>query len=120
MEYTKGNAIDYFFEKVDAKEMEFSSVRKQLEMDGFEKEEISIIVKQVDKQLIRATELRAAHALGKNLFYGGLLLALVGIVITIGTYTGLINMGNKFLVAYGPVVTGLIIALSGKVKMNRF
>jgi len=27
MEYTKGNAIDYFFEKVDAKEMGFSILK---------------------------------------------------------------------------------------------
>ncbi len=119
MEYSKGNAIDYFFKKIDSHEMEFSSLRKQLESDGFEKDEINTIVRQVDKQLIRASELRAAHAIGKNLFYGGLFLAIMGVIMSVGTYTGIINIGNRFLIAYGPIAAGLIIALSGKAKMNR-
>ena len=45
MEYTKATAIDYFFNKIDAKEMEFSAIRKTLEGDGFEKDEINIIVR---------------------------------------------------------------------------
>jgi len=118
-EYTKENAIDFFFEKVDTKQMEFSTVRKTLEEDGFEKDDINTIVRQVDKQLIKANELRASHAMGKNMYYGGLAFALLGIVLTIGTYSGIINTGNHYLIAYGPVATGLILALSGKAKMNR-
>ena len=120
MEYTKENAIDYFFKKIESNEIEFSSLRKRLETDGFDKDTINTIVRQVDKQLIRASEIRASHAKGKNLFYGGLLLAFVGVIITIGTYTGIIDMGNKFLIAYGPVAVGLITALTGKTKMNKF
>ncbi|MCW3787086.1 hypothetical protein [Plebeiibacterium sediminum] len=119
MEYTKATAIDYFFSKIDAKEMEFSSVRKTLERDGFGKDDINTIVRQVDKQLIKAEELRASYALGKNLFYGGLFLAVAGALLTIGTYTGIINIGNRFLIAYGPIAAGLITALTGKAKMNR-
>ncbi len=41
MEYTKATAIDYFFNKINAKEMEFSAVRKTLECDGFDKDDIN-------------------------------------------------------------------------------
>ncbi len=119
MEYTKATAIDYFFNKISSNEMEFSAMRKQLESDGFEKDEINTIVRQVDNQLIRAEELEGSKAMGKNLYYGGLLVALAAALLTIATYTGIVNIGNRFLVLHGPMAVGLLIAYTGRTKMKR-
>ncbi len=119
MEYTKATAIDYFFNKIESNEMEFSEMRKKLESDGFEKDDINTIVRQVDNQLIKAEKLRGSHTMGRNLYYGGLFVALAGALLTIATYAGIINIGNRFLVLQGPMAVGLIIAFAGRTKMKR-
>jgi len=99
--------------------MDFSSLRKDLEDQNIEKEEIGIVIKQVDNQIIRSVQLQASSSLGKNVFYLGLTLSALGVLLTIGTYTGLIDLGNVYTIALGPIFGGLIIAFQGNSKMNR-
>lgn len=53
------------------------------------------------------------------MFYGGIIIAVLGITVTIFSYTGTINLGDRFIIAYGPALGGLGLALVGKMKMNR-
>lgn len=117
--YSRAKTIDTYFELIDSKEMEFSKLRKSLESENIDKDELNIVVNQIDKQLIRAAQKRATHENGKNLFYGGLILTGAGVILTLGTYTGIIDFGNYYLVAYGPICGGLITAMTGKSKMNK-
>ncbi|RMA67689.1 hypothetical protein [Ulvibacter antarcticus] len=52
------------------------------------------------------------------LFFGGLIIMLTGILITVFTYIGIFDLGNSFIVAYGPAFGGLGMAITGKLKMN--
>ena len=117
--YSRAKTIDTYFELIDSKQMEFSQLRTSLEDKNIEIKEINVIVNQIDKQLIRTAQMRASHEKGKNLFYGGLALAVAGIFLTLGTYTGIINLGKYYLIAYGPICGGLITAMTGKSKMNK-
>ena len=117
--YSRAKTIDTYFELIDSKQMEFSQLRKSLEEKNIETKEINLVVNQIDKQLIRAAQMRASHENGKNLFYGGLTLTVAGIVLTLGTYTGIIDLGKYYLIAYGPICGGLITAMTGKSKMNK-
>jgi len=118
--YNRADTIKLYFEKVDSKKIEFSQLRKELESTSIEADEINVIVKQVDSRLIKADQVRAEHDLGKNLFYGGGILAIAGLLFTIATYTGFIDLGGSYIIAYGPFVAGLLIAMSGKTKMNSY
>ena len=118
-EYNRAKTIDTLFEKVDSGELEFSKLRKTLEAQNIEKSEIDIIVPFIDRQIIRATQIKAEREKGKNLFYGGLILAGVGLIVTIGTLTGLIDLKGVGIIAYGPIAGGLITSMIGKGKMNR-
>jgi hypothetical protein len=118
-EYNRAKTIDTLFEKVDSGELEFSKLRKTLEAQNIEKNEIDIIVPFIDRKIIRATQIKAEREKGKNLFYGGLILAGVGLIVTIGTLTGLIDLKGVGIIAYGPIAGGLITSMIGKAKMNR-
>jgi hypothetical protein len=118
-EYNRAKTIDTLFEKVDSGELEFSKLRKTLEAQNIEKSEIDIIVPFIDRKIIRATQIKAEREKGKNLFYGGLILAGVGLIVTIGTLTGLIDLKGVGIIAYGPIAGGLITSMIGKGKMNR-
>ena len=117
--YNRAKTIDIYFEKVHSGEIEFSKLRKTLEEKNIEKSEINIIVPLIDRKLIRSAEIKADNEIGKNLFYGGIILAGVGLILTIGTLTGLINLKGIGIIAYGPIAGGFITTMVGKAKMDR-
>jgi len=43
----------------------------------------------------------------------GAVLTFIGVGITLGTYTGLIDMGDSFLIVYGPFFGGISILFAG-------
>jgi len=118
-EYNRAKTIKNFVEKIASGQMEFSDLRKTLENQGLESDEINIVVGQVDKRAMRASQMKEVNANGKNLFYGGLILAGAGLLLTIGTFTGLIDLKGYGILAYGPIAGGLITAMVGKSQMNR-
>ncbi len=119
MKYNRAKSIDLYASDIIQGKMTFSDTRKRLQEANVEADEIDIVVKQVNKQVQRYTEMKAIHSLGKNQYYGGLLVALGGVLLSGGTYLGLIDLGNYFLIAYGPIIGGVILALYGKSQMNR-
>lgn len=113
------DTVELYFEKINSGEMDFSHLRKTLKSENYTAEEIEIIVKRLDRNLIRTAELKHYHSTGKNLFIGGLIIMIAGVLITVFTYTGIIDLGNIYIVAYGPILSGLLMAIIGKMKMNR-
>jgi len=71
-------------------------------------------------KLIRSAEVDSIRSNGKNLYNGGLILALAGLVFTIATYLGLIDLGKNMIIAYGPILGGLLLAFIGKSQMSRY
>lgn len=117
--YNRAQTIKNFIDKITSGQMEFSYLRKALENQGIESDEINVIVREVDKRVIQSVKMKEINANGKNLFYGGLILAGVSLILTIGTFTGLINLKGFGILAYGPIAVGLITAMFGKSQMNR-
>ncbi|WP_299799515.1 hypothetical protein [uncultured Maribacter sp.] len=118
-EYNRIETIKTFVEKVASGQMEFSELRKTLENQGLQTDEINIVVGQVDKRAARAAQMKEVNANGKNIFYGGLVLAGAGLIFTIGTFTGLIDLKGYGILAYGPIAGGLITAMIGKSQLKR-
>ena len=117
--YNRADTIKKFLNKIISGQMEFSHLRKTLEDQGLESDEINIVVGQVDKKVTQAAQIKAVNDNGKNLFYGGLILAALGLILTVGTFTGLINIKRFGILAYGPIAGGLIMAMIGKSQKNR-
>ncbi len=99
--------------------MEFSKLRSTLENKNIEKKEIDIIVSLVDKKLLRANEIKADREIGKNLFYGGLILSVLSIVFSIITLLGIYDLGGYGVIMYGPIIFGFLLIVKGRNKMNR-
>lgn len=105
--------VDFFLQKIDDKTFEISGVRKELERNKIDEEEIRIIVKLVDEELQRRLLASSSHKRSQEIVYAGAALTLVGVLITLGTYTGVIEMGHSFLVVYGPFLGGLSMMVVG-------
>lgn len=119
MELNRAQLIDTYFGKIQNEEIDFSQMRPALQDMGVEDNEIGIIVKQVDKQLQQYAINKASHSLGKNIYYGGLIFSLIGVIITLGTIFRIFDAGTYIIIAYGPIVSGLAIAGYGRSKMYR-
>lgn len=117
--YNRAETIKSFTEKIVSGQMEFSDLRKTLENQNLESDEINVVVGQVNKRVMRAAQMKEVNTNGKDLLYGGLILAILGLILTIGTFTGLIDLEGIRVLAYGPIAGGLIMAMVGKSRMDR-
>jgi hypothetical protein len=115
----RAKIIDYYFQRINNKDFEISEVRRDLEKNNYDEDEIRIIVKLVDNELQRRNLLYTNNRKANDLIYIGGTVTMIGIIITVGTYTGLIEMGNSFLIVYGPFFGGLSILLTGLAKRQR-
>lgn len=109
----RAKIIEYYLQKINDKDFDLYEVRKELEKNGLEEEDIRIIVQQVDREIHRRLLQGSHRDKSKEMIGIGAVLTFVGASITIGTYTGILNTGDSFLIVYGPVVAGISILVGG-------
>lgn len=115
----KEEIINYYFQRFDEKDFEISQVRRDLEKRNVEPEEIKSIVRIVDNELQRYIAFKSRKSKGNELAWVGLVLMTIGIGITFLTYSGIIDMGNQFLLSYGPFLGGLSMFFIGRSQRYR-
>jgi len=115
----RSRIVDFYLQKITDRDFEIYQVRKDLESNNFNEEEIKVIVRLVDNELQRRALVDTNNKKASELIYLGAVITIVGLVITIGTYTGLIVMGNSFVILYGPILGGLSVLLTGLSKKKR-
>ena len=115
----RAQIVNFYLQKISNNDFEILDIRKDLERNNFDEEEIKIIVRLVDNELQRRLLADTTNKRSIDLVYIGAVIALVGLIVTVGTYTGMINTGNSFLIAYGPFFGGLSILFAGLAKKRR-
>jgi hypothetical protein len=115
---SRAKLIDYYLEKSLTDDFQIDQIRKELEAKNIEDEEIKVIVRLVDNEMQKKALTKSSNQKSNELVYIGLALTIIGVGITVGTYTGLINTGNSFIIAYGPFFAGVSILLTGLAKSN--
>lgn len=111
--YNRGEVIAQYVEAIQNDEITFSEVRKALQNQNINAKEINLVINQIDKRLQRQAAYKADNAMGSNLYYGGLAVLAFGLVLTLGTYTKIFNIGNYFIAAWGLIVGGAFMAMRG-------
>ena len=105
--------VDYYLQKVNDTDFTILDIRRELEKNNVDEQEIRTIVRLVDNELqMRLVQKSTGDKSKELVWFGGIITAL-GLIVTIGTYTGVIRMGNSYLLAYGPILSGLAILFYG-------
>jgi hypothetical protein len=91
MDFNRSKAIEYFLAEIENGRMEFSQMRKLLAEKGVDKEEIGVVVNQVDHELQHRAQLKMIRSEGRSVYDEGVFLAAAGLAVTMGTYLGLID-----------------------------
>lgn len=115
----RAKLVDYFLAKIHDKDFEIYQVRQELEKHNIEEDEIKVIVKIVDNAHQRLSLTKAGNSKANELIWIGLVVTIVSAGVTIGTFLGIINMGNSFLIAYGPFLGGIALLFTGLAKKKR-
>tara|TARA_A100000171_G_C2131127_1_gene146799 strand:+ start:934 stop:1329 length:396 start_codon:yes stop_codon:yes gene_type:complete len=125
---SRAKLIDYYIEKSQSPDFQIDQIRKELEPNNIPEEDIRAIVKMVDNHILNSAFTKNSKNRSSELIIAGAILALLGVGITIATYTGLINLGDNFLVVYGPFFGGVSMIFGGlaqrknsssKIRSNR-
>jgi|SRR5690606_15753971 len=115
----RAKIIDHYLQQLDNPDFEITQVRADLERNNFDEEEIRVIVRLVDNELQRRQLTGSRNKQAGELIYVGGILTALGAGFTIATYTGLINMGNSFLLVYGPFLGGLSILVAALTRKRK-
>lgn len=109
----RAKIVDQYLSKINNKDFSIFDVRQELEKNNVDEQEIRVIVRLVDNELQRRITSKSAGDKSKEIIWFGGIITAAGLLLTIGTYTGIIEMGNYFLFAYGPILGGLSILFYG-------
>ena len=112
----RAKIVDYYVNKLDEPSFEIYQVRQELEKNNVDEEEIRIIIRLVDSELQRRLLTKTENKRLNDVVWIGVVFTALGVGITIGTYTGVIDMGDHFLITYGPFLAGLSILFGGLAK----
>jgi len=117
-DYNRIDTIKLFTEKILNKEMEFSDMRKTLKSQDIDDQEIKTVISLVDRKVQREELRKVERQKGKSLFYVGIVIVSLALILTIGSFTGLIDLKGYGIIAYGPIAAGLIMIFKGQSLMN--
>lgn len=115
----RARLIDFFLQKLNDKDFQISEIRLEMEKYNLPEEEIRTVVRIIDNEIQRRDLLRLENSKARNLTWVGVVLTGIGAFVTIATYVGLIDMGDQFLLTYGPFLGGLSILFSGLARQRR-
>lgn len=114
----KAQIIEHYLEKSQNKDFDLGKVRKELESYNIQGEEIKEIIKYLDNAIQKGALKKSQKQKYKEIFLAGALITLLGLTITIGTYTGWINMGDSFNIEYGLFITGVSMMVGGYTNLK--
>ncbi|WP_276369146.1 hypothetical protein [Chryseolinea sp. H1M3-3] len=108
--------IDYYIQRLSDKNFQIYDVRRELEQQKVEEEEIKIIVRAVDDELHHRLLHGNAGKTATQFIRIGFIFAIIGLILTILALSGILQMGRLVILAYGPFFIGLSMVLVGYLK----
>ena len=115
---SRAKVIDHYLKKIREENFDVYQVRKELEKNNVDEEEIKIIVRLIDNEVQRATVRKQESENARPLVQIGIFLTVIGAGLTIVTYVGIIDMGDSFMLVYGPFFAGLSLIVAGLAKQR--
>jgi len=99
--------------------MDFSAIRNELKQEGVDGSDIKTIINSIDDKILHGVKSGKANSVSNLTKFVGILLLVGGLIVTIGTYIGWIDLKGHILFAYGPILGGLTILVSSSKKRSK-
>lgn len=106
----------YLQKKLDG--ADYSTIRKELKEKGLPMEDISRIIDAIDTKIVSGMFSKQGRSEMSATMVIGFLLLVGGCVLTFGTYFKWIDLGNYYVISYGPIITGIGMMAGASAKRS--
>jgi hypothetical protein len=118
MEQEENNRIEKLArEKLEGKS--YSEIRAELKESGMPKEEISLLIRQVDEKVLAGAITEGKPDKAKQWYRGGMILAVAGLALSIAFNVGLIMRNLPPLAVYAPFIAGILLMFYARMQQRR-
>lgn len=97
----------------------YSVIRERLVEMGLSKEEIRDTIRLVDERVLRAEVEQGRQQRARSWYRVGLVLAVAGLIISIGSNSGLILSGIPRWLVYSPFFAGILMMTYGRLQQRK-
>lgn len=111
--------IEYYLQKLSDKHFQIYDVRVELEQQNVPEEEIKAIVRAVDEELQKQLLAKNQRDSAGDIIRIGIIFMIIGVLIAITTWTGIISLGGMLFLTYGLFIGGLSMVLVGWMKRKK-
>ncbi len=118
MSFSRKEMVGSYVAKVGSGSLDYSQIAVELKAKGIDQEEITVLLRRIDRDLLRMAEMEKRRQSGKNMILIGLSVALIGVVYTVLSYMRVYETGGSYLLFYGPILSGIGIAVLGRMRMG--
>ena len=92
----------------------YSQIREELSESGMAEEDISILIRQVDEHVLRETIKPGGQDRAQQWYRIGLIMAVIGLILTIAYNSGIILQTLPPLLMYSPFIVGILVMFYGR------
>ena len=108
---------ELYHQKLEGKS--YSEIRAELSESGLKPEEIGAIIRKVDERVLKS-ETDHRHAAKATQFHRiGLILAIIGLLITMGFSFGIIQTSLPPWLVYSPFLAGIVMMFYGRMLQRK-
>jgi hypothetical protein len=97
----------------------YSIIREELSKSGMSDEEIRKLIRKVDERVLSETVRQASPDRTQQWYRIGLILAVLGLVLTIAYNTGIIFENLPALLIYAPFFVGILLMVYARVLQRK-
>ena len=98
---------------------DFTAIRRELASKGYDAETISEFVQAIDKRVLDHELNKSGTARINELKLIGWFLIIAGLMVTGITYFGILDLNGNYILAYGPVLAGIILIFTSRGQGRR-
>ena len=104
-------------EKMDGKS--YSTIRDELKEAGMGEDEISTLIRQVDERVLSETVKQEGREKVRTWYRMGLIIALVGLILSVAYNAGMLLRSIPAWLAYSPFFAGIVLMIYSRTLQRR-
>jgi len=116
-EFSEEMIEELYHQKMEGRS--YSEIRAELAATGLKPEEIGTIIRKVDERVLKSETENRHTAKATQIHRVGLILAVTGLLITIGFNFGIIQTALPPWLVYSPFLAGIVMMFYGRMLQRK-
>jgi hypothetical protein len=104
-------------EKLNGKS--YSDLREELAKSGMSPDKIRALIRQVDEEVLVETRKKEGPGEAKLWYRFGLILAVIGLILSIAYNAGIVLQSFPALLIYSPFLAGILLMFNGRAMQKK-